>query len=143
MTLSKRYSQESCRCARGPAAGMLPTSSATTGTPLADGNTIRRCSDTGGQFSDGAVGGQQQAGNRSSILQRGAGHLGRIDHAHFHQVTIALGLGIETKAALALDHLVDHHRSLGTGVGADGTQRLFQRTTDDLDASFFFLNSIL
>src|SRR6185369_17631994 len=39
-----------------------------------------------GQLAHHALGGQHQAGNRSSILQRGAGHLGRIQDAHFHHV---------------------------------------------------------
>jgi hypothetical protein len=87
-----------------------------------------------GQFGDHAVGGQHQAGDGRGVLQRGAGHLGRIEHAHFDHVAVLAGGGVVAVVALAFEHLVDHHGRLVAGVGDDFAQRLLHGAQHDLDA---------
>ena len=41
------------------------------------------------------LGGDQQAGDRRRVLQRGAHHLGRVDHAAADQIAVLVGLGVE------------------------------------------------
>src|SRR4051812_41669261 len=48
-----------------------------------------------GSFGDGGFGGDQQAGHRGGVLQGGANHLGRIDHAVGDQILVLFGLGVE------------------------------------------------
>src|SRR5947208_182150 len=86
------------------------------------------------QLPNHRVGGEHQSGNGRGVLQRGASDLGRVDHAHLHQVAELLGLRVEAEVTLVLEHLVEHHRRLGTGVVDDDAQRLFERFHHDLDA---------
>src|SRR5438876_2143992 len=86
------------------------------------------------QLRNHRVGGEHQAGYGRGVLQRGASHLGRVDHAHLHQVAELPGLRVEAEVTLVLEHLVEHHRRLGTGVVDDDAQRLFERFHHDLDA---------
>src|SRR5882762_8233991 len=86
------------------------------------------------QLRDHRVGGEHQAGYGRGVLQRGASDLGRVDHAHLHQIAELLGLRVEAEVTLVLEHLVEHHRRLGTGVVDDDAQRLFERFHHDLDA---------
>src|SRR6185437_3239915 len=48
------------------------------------------------------LGGHEQAGNRSSVLQRGADNLGRIDDAGGDQILELAGLGVEAKIVVAV-----------------------------------------
>ena len=66
-------------------------------------------------------------------MQRGAGYLGRINHAHRQHVAIFAGGGVVTVAALAFQHLVHDYRRLVTRVGDDGAQRRFHRAQHDGD----------
>src|SRR5438094_4228794 len=86
------------------------------------------------QLRNHRVGGEHQAGYGRGVLQRGASHLGRVDHAHLHQVAELPGLRVEAEVTLVLEHLVEHYRRLGTGVVDDDAQRLFERFHHDLDA---------
>src|SRR5882762_3071802 len=88
------------------------------------------------QLGHHCLGGEQQPGNRSRVLQRGAAHLGRIEHAHLDQIAELLGLGIEAGVAFPFRDLVHDHRGFGAGIGDDHAQRLFQGPPDDLDAGF-------
>src|SRR6267154_2668310 len=76
------------------------------------------------QLSHHRLGGEQQPGDGCRVLQRGAAHLGRIEHAHFDHITKLLGLGVEAEVALALRDLVHHDRRLCAGVGDDLAERL-------------------
>src|SRR6516225_1582187 len=49
-------------------------------------------------FGDHRLGGHQETGDRSSILERGAHHLGRIDDALLDHVDIVFGLGVEAES---------------------------------------------
>src|SRR2546422_996154 len=86
------------------------------------------------QLRNHRVGGEHQTGYGRGVLQRGASDLGRVDHAHLHQVAELLGLCVEAEVTLVLEHLVEHHRRLGTGVVDDDAQRLFEGFHHDLDA---------
>src|SRR6266571_7222245 len=86
------------------------------------------------QLGNHRLGGEEQSGNRSRVLQRGAAHLGRIEHAHLDQIAELLRLGIEAEVALPFRNLVHHDRRLGTGVGHDLAQRLLEGALDDPDA---------
>src|SRR6185369_5076 len=81
---------------------------------------------------------QHQAGDRSSVLERSASDLGRIDDAGFHQVLERLSRRIEADALVLLrTNTLDYYRAFLTGVLHDLTQRLFQRTTYDVNADLF------
>src|SRR6516165_3664440 len=57
-------------------------------------------------FDDEGFGGQKQSGNRSSVLQGGAGHLGWVDHAGLDQVLECTGRGVVAEVLiLVLEHL--------------------------------------
>src|SRR3569832_34265 len=81
-----------------------------------------------------AVGGQHQAGDRRGVLQRGAGDLGGVEHAHRHHVAVLAGAGVVAEVAGAFEHLVDHDRRLVAAVLDDLAQRLLDRAQDDLHA---------
>src|SRR3546814_12630745 len=65
----------------------------------------------------------------------GAHDLGRVDDAGLHQIAVlALG-GVEAPVGLlALQHLADDHRTIGTGVLGDLPGRRLDGLADDLDA---------
>src|SRR5690606_24088153 len=87
-------------------------------------------------FSHGGFGGQQQGGNRSGVLQGGAGNLGGVQHALLDQVAVLAGGSVVAVVVLAAGHVVDHDARLVAGVGHDGAQRGFDSTQDQLDAGF-------
>src|SRR5687768_2842714 len=86
------------------------------------------------QLGHHRIGGEHQTGYGGSVLQRGARDLGRVDDALRDQIAVLLGLRVEAVVALALEHLVQHHRRLGPGVVHDDAQRLLERLHHDLDA---------
>src|SRR5690606_34774668 len=80
-------------------------------------------------------GGQQQAGNGSSVLQRGAGDLGRVQNTLLDQIAVLAGGSVVAEVAFAFSHTIHDHAALVTGVGNDGAQRGFDGAQDQLDAS--------
>src|SRR6267143_2919385 len=88
------------------------------------------------QLSHHRLGREQQPGDGCRVLQRGAAHLGRIEHTHFDHITELLGLGVEAEIAFSFRDLVHDHRRFGAGIGDDHAQWLFQGSPDDLDAGF-------
>ena len=64
------------------------------------------------RFGDHGFGGQHQRRDRRGVLQRGAGHLGRVQDAHFDHVAVGVVGGVEAVVALAVQHGVDHHARL-------------------------------
>src|SRR5438105_3422807 len=86
------------------------------------------------QLRNHRVGGEHQASHGRGVLQRRASDLGRVDHAHLHEIAELLGLRVEAEVALVLEHLVEYHRRLRAGVVDDDAQRLFERLHHDLDA---------
>ena len=85
---------------------------------------------------DNRFGRQQQAGDRSSVLQSRAGDLRRIDHAHLRSRSPYSSVSaLNPKLALlSASDLVDDNRAFLAGVRDDLTKRLFERAPDDADA---------
>ena len=79
--------------------------------------------------------GEQQAGDRRRILQRKTRDLRRVEDAEVEHVAILARGGVVTVRALAgLDHLIEDHGGVFTGVLHDLAQRLFDRAGEDADA---------
>src|SRR4051812_27107968 len=85
-------------------------------------------------FRHHGLGGDQQTGDRSGILQSGAHDLGRVDHAELEHVAVLVGLRVVAKAAVGLlDQLADHDRAIDAGIDRNLTRRSLQGAADDLD----------
>ena len=82
------------------------------------------------------LGGEQQTGDRSRILQRIASHFRGIDNAGLHQVDVFAGGNVITfVSGTLLDFLHDQRAFLASVVGKL-TQRRFNGTANDLKAGF-------
>src|SRR5690606_38747402 len=58
-----------------------------------------------------------------------------VDDAHFHQVAVLFGLGVEAELGLVrFQHLADHDRAFDARVFRDLTDRSLQGAADDVDA---------
>src|ERR1700742_1604383 len=84
-----------------------------------------------GSLGDDRLGHEDVLGDRRGVLERRAGHLGRVDDAGFDQVAVLTGSRVQAFARLQLPHLVDHDRALLAGVLGDLTDRLLERAVDD------------
>src|SRR5262249_52156453 len=85
-------------------------------------------------FSDHGFRGDQQAGDRSRILQGAPHDLGRIDDALGHQVAVFAGLSVKAVRILVfVDDLADYNRAISTSVDRDLARRRLQRLADDVD----------
>src|SRR5690242_3288165 len=83
---------------------------------------------------DHGLGGEEQARDRSRVLQRRPGDLRGVDDAGLEHVDIITGRGVQAlPGGQGLD-LLDHHAALEAGVHRDLLERLFQRTAHDLRA---------
>src|SRR6266478_1718037 len=77
------------------------------------------------QLSHQCFCGEHQSGDRSGVLQRRAGHLGRIDDAGLHQVLVFAGSHVEPFIAAALlDFLDDQSAFLASVVGELACRKL-------------------
>src|SRR5205085_7855933 len=81
--------------------------------------------------------GEQQAGDRSGVLQRAPGHLRRIDDAGFHQVFVFARGDVIAFVAFALLDFLDDERAFLARVVRKLAHRLFDRTANDGRADFF------
>ncbi len=68
------------------------------------------------------------------MLQGGADHFRRIDHACLHQVLVALRQRIEALRGLHVLDALQHDRTFVASVRRDPTQRFLDRARDDPDA---------
>src|ERR1051325_8583471 len=81
------------------------------------------------------LGGNEQAGDRSRVLQRMAHDLGRVDDAGLDEVGELALLGIVAViGVLALEELADHDRAVSPGVLGNLPRRPLQSLADDVDA---------
>src|SRR6266571_1758955 len=78
------------------------------------------------QLGDQGFGGHQQPGNARGVLQRAAGHLGRVNDALFHHVAVHIGGGVVAFVGLQLTHPLHDDRAFRTGVRSDVAHGLFQ-----------------
>ena len=86
-----------------------------------------------GHIGDGSLGDEDQAGNRSSVLQGDAADLDGVEDAHLNHVApLAVGR-VESLAGRQLGNLVDHDSALKTSVLGDGSDRSGQSLLDDVD----------
>src|SRR5262245_46501173 len=91
-------------------------------------------------FSDHGFRGDQQAGDRSRILQGAPHDLGRVDDALGHQVAILAGLSVKAVRILVfVDDLADYNRAISTSVDRDLASRRLQRLADDVDTVLLVL----
>ena len=85
-------------------------------------------------LGDEAFGGEQQAGDRRRVLQRGAGDLRRVDDAGLDEVFVLVGGDVVAFVALALLDFLDDDGAFDAGVvGAERGSGTRWRG-DDLDA---------
>ena len=88
-----------------------------------------------GDIGDGSLGDEDQAGDRSSVLQGDAADLDGVEDAHLdHVAPLAVGR-VETLAGGQLGNLVDHDSALKASVLGDGGDRSGQSLLDDIDAN--------
>jgi hypothetical protein len=64
-------------------------------------------------------------------LQRGAGHLGGVDHAVFEQVPVLAGRRIQARARPERADLLNYDFVLVTRVTGDDFERLLEATLDN------------
>src|SRR6266498_521861 len=80
-----------------------------------------------GLVGDDRLGGEEQPGDRGRVLERGPGHLGRVDDPRLEQVDVLAGGRVEAMAGLHSTDPLDHHAALEAGVDGDLLQRLLER----------------
>src|SRR5690606_40819483 len=90
-------------------------------------------------LGDESLGGEEQAGHRRRVLQRGADHLGRVDDAGLEQVLVLAGRGVPAVRALRGAHLLDDDRAVPAAVLRDLAARLLPGAADDLHAEHLLL----
>src|SRR4029453_7809664 len=78
--------------------------------------------------------------NRGRVLQCGSSHLGRVDDAVLHQVAVFFRGGVvaEVLTFVGLDLGYDD-RTFHASILSDLPERLFEGTTDDVDANLLVL----
>src|SRR6266498_3528453 len=84
-----------------------------------------------GLVGDDRLGGEEQPGDRGRVLERGPGHLGRVDDPRLEQVDVLAGGRVEAMAGLHSTDPLDHHAALEAGVDGDLLQRLLERAAHD------------
>src|SRR5690606_4797176 len=84
-------------------------------------------------LSNHGFGGNHQTADGGRSLQRGTGHLGRVENTHLDHVAIGVGRSVEAEVAFALLDLVDHYARLAASVGDDLAQRSLDGATQQSD----------
>src|SRR5688572_29746061 len=88
------------------------------------------------QLAHRRFGGDEQAGDRRRVLERGTDDLGRIDHAGLGQVLVDLGLGVEAHLlVIAVEQLARDDGAVEAGILGDLAHRRLERAADDVDAA--------
>src|SRR5215204_222737 len=77
------------------------------------------------------LGGQEQAGDRGRVLQRGTDDLGRVDDPRLEHVGVLAGGRVQALTGVEAADLLDHHAALEAGVVGDLLERLLERLADD------------
>ena len=90
-----------------------------------------------GDLSDAGLSGEEQTGDGSGVLQRAAGHLGRIDDAGLHKVHPFIGGDVQTFVALAALAFADDERAFEARVVGEAAEGLFDGAAHDLRAHGF------
>ena len=87
-----------------------------------------------GHLGDDGLGAEEQGRDGGGVLQRGADHLRRVDHAGLDQVLVDVRLCVVAMVALQLPDPRHDHGAFVPGVARDLAQRLLQRAPDDADS---------
>ena len=85
-------------------------------------------------LGDHGFGRQEQGGDAGGIAQRGVYDLGRVDHTHVDQIAVFLGSGVVAVVAVVGGDVLYDDGPFLSGVAGYLAERLFERTTDDVDA---------
>src|SRR5258706_10723597 len=89
-----------------------------------------------GKLAHRRFGGDEQARNRSRVLERGTNDLGRVDHAGGDEVLVHFGVGVEAERRIvALEQLAGYPGAVMAGILRDLTDRRVGRLADDIDAA--------
>jgi hypothetical protein len=92
------------------------------------------------QVGDESLGGDKQARDRRSTLQRSAHDFRRVDDTGFDHVAVVELLRVETKVfVFAFEQLACDNRTVETGVFDDLAQRSLQRAANDVDTGFLIV----
>src|SRR5699024_1042642 len=78
------------------------------------------------------LGGEEETGDRTSVLQRRPGHLHRVVDAGSEQVLVLTGLGVQALAGRQAADLLHHDAALVAGVHGDLLQRSGDSDLDDV-----------
>src|SRR5580700_5449014 len=84
---------------------------------------------------DHYLGGEEETGDRSGVLQRGPGDLSRVDDPRLEHVDVLAVRGVEAVRGREPLHLLDHHAAFEAGVHGDLLQRLLQGPAHDRGTS--------
>src|SRR5829696_6298969 len=88
-----------------------------------------------GSLGDHGLRGDEQAGDRRGVLERGAHHLGGIDDPGGEHVDVLFGLRVEAEGLrLVVGDPADHDRALDAGVLGDLADLSLKRFQHDVDA---------
>src|SRR5215204_2324446 len=88
-----------------------------------------------GSLGDHGLRGDEQAGDRRGVLERGAHHLGGIDDPGGEHVDVLFGLRVEAEGLrLVVGDPADHDRALDAGVLGDLADRSLERLQHDVEA---------
>ena len=93
----------------------------------------------GRKVGNHAVGREDQRSDRCGVLKCRAGHLRRIEHAHFNHIAVLGGLSVVAEVAFTLSDGVHHDARFIAGIGDDLTQRLFHGAQNDADTCVLFV----
>src|SRR5680860_142852 len=93
-----------------------------------------------GHLSDERLRCDEQCGDRSSVLQRRTGHLGRVDDAGLHEVLVDTGCCVEAGNLFAANPRYDD-ATLIAGVDGDLADGSLERTPDDLTSSLHVIGA--
>jgi hypothetical protein len=89
-----------------------------------------------GGFADRRFGGDQQAGHRGGVLQRGPHDLGGVDHAGGDEILVHFRLRVEAdRLVIAVDQLAGDDGAVMARILGDLADRRLQRAADDVDAA--------
>ena len=88
-------------------------------------------------FGDQALGGEEQAGDRGRVLQRGTGDLLRVHHTGLDEVFVFARGDVVAFVALALLDFLHDEGAFDAGVRGERTERAFDGALDDVHADLF------
>src|SRR5689334_16880377 len=82
-------------------------------------------------LGDHYLGGEEETGDGSGVLQRGTGDLGWVDDPRLEHVDVLAVRGVEAVPSGERLHLLGHHAALEAGVDRDLLDRLLDRSAHD------------